>query len=416
MDLVPIDAKNLPIGRPLPCDLYNATGVLLARRGHVFYSDTERNQRCAGELKPHILRSASEAHRAAFLREVSPLLTSNAPLSRLVELADARAHDVHDHPAGLSEETRPTDIRSVDWIGIQQRLDVTLKAPSPETFARRISDLAATLVQAFSLHQDATIAALNYMAIRETRRYCSAHALQVALIAFVAARDVLRWDPNECQVLMLAALTMNISMAALQDTMAEQRSSPTDHQIAIIQQHTKASVDVLRQLGIRNELWLRTVFSHHDSVAGPLTGREAHERLARMLRRADVLCAKMSKRSSRKSMRTTDAMKAIYVDEDRKPNDDAGVALVRCLGLNPPGTLVRLENGETAIVLCRTTKSMPAPPVGVILTKDGMPKATLTLRSTEKFDTKIKISVPPDDIHMSVPLNVLVDAVLRASR
>jgi hypothetical protein len=44
------------------------------------------------------------------------------------------------------------------------------------------------------------------------------------------------------------------------------------------------------------------------------------------------------------------------VGRDDEQRDEVSLTLVRTIGLCPPGTLVRLDNGETALVLRRSDK------------------------------------------------------------
>ena len=73
-------------------------------------------------------------------------------------------------------------------------------------------------------------------------------------------------------------------------------------------------------------------------------------RLARLLQKSDVFLAKLSPRAARKGLPVAVALRESCLDASGR-TDAAGRALVHALGLYPPASVVRLANGETAVVI-----------------------------------------------------------------
>lgn len=61
--------------------------------------------------------------------------------------------------------------------------------------------------------------------------------------------------------------------------------------------------------------------------------------MARLIQRADLFGARIAPRVGREPMSATSAMKACYYDET-KAVDETGAALVKTLGIYPPGAWV----------------------------------------------------------------------------
>jgi hypothetical protein len=95
------------------------------------------------------------------------------------------------------------------------------------------------------------------------------------------------------------------------------------------------------------------------------------ERLARLLMRIDQFAARLSPRIARRAQAGAQAARAIFLDEQRQ-QDEAGAALIKAVGLYPPGTFVRLANGEEGMVVKRGT-SATEPLVAALLGKSGNP-------------------------------------------
>lgn len=74
--------------------------------------------------------------------------------------------------------------------------------------------------------------------------------------------------------------------------------------------------------------------------------------MARLIQRADIFGARMAPRAARWPMPVTAAMQASYYDEEHQV-DEAGAALVKTLGVYPPGAFVRLASQEVGVVIRR---------------------------------------------------------------
>lgn len=163
-----------------------------------------------------------------------------------------------------------------------------------------------------------------------------------------------------------AAMTMNIAMTELQDQMAELTGKPNAVQQAAVRNHATQGCLLLARLGVADELWLDVVTAHHEDVARPgeLHLMEPAKRLAHILRMIDRYAAMISPRKSRSGRTVTESLR-IVVTGPKGERDEVGHALVRAVGLCPPGTFVRLDNRETGVVLRRSEK--PNHPLVAIL-------------------------------------------------
>ena len=187
--------------------------------------------------------------------------------------------------------------------------------------------------------------------------YSASHALVCGTLCHIMAQE-LQLPPRERDSLVRAALTMNIAMTALQDVLAGQREKPTAAQQDAIRNHPQESQALLERLFITDNLWLDVVGQHHASISDrvPLASQEPHDRLTRILGTIDRYAAMISPRKSRAGRSATDSVRAI-VGHEVDQRDEVSYTLVRSVGLCPPGTFVRLDNGDTAIVLRRGEKA-----------------------------------------------------------
>jgi hypothetical protein len=295
--------------------------------------------------------------------------------------------------------------RPVDWPDLQMRLRLLLADPRGADWIARLRAVRDDILAGVERHPDHALMRLLHDASAEFREYSASHSLFVCVIVALSAPQVPGWDPAWADALTLAALTMNISIATLQDELARQIDKPDADQRARIDSHCPRSVAMLEALGVDDPDWLQAVKDHHDAPPGPVAGRSTGELLARLIRRADRYAARLSPRKSRPASSATAAAQAAFLDEGGLA-DEAGQALIKTLGLYPPGCWVRLQCGEVAMVLRRTAVGK-SPVVASLVSKAGMPFAVPALRNTKLPSFEVAGAVAPGKVNVRPNLDAL---------
>lgn len=230
-----------------------------------------------------------------------------------------------------------------------------------------------------------------FLCIRQEERrfslYPFRHSIRVATLAVLTARQ-LGWAPEKCASLGCAALTMNLSMLDLQATLAEQDTPPTKKQLEQIRAHPEATVALLRGAGVDDEVWLAAVLEHHERSEGGGYPRGHSEPCteARVIRAADVYMAKISAREKRPPMTPQVAMRQLF---QHSASDESTMAMIRTVGVHPPGSLVRLRSGEVGVVVRRASAG-PHPLVATLSDKNGRPIGETHRRDSAQADFSIE--------------------------
>ncbi len=342
MKLIALDIDSIQLGQPLPFVLRGADGKLLAQRGYVIRNRQELDVLLARGLRLCLdTEESGDSHRA-YLAQMQQMLLSQASLGQIASMKMSAAQEA----AGRA------DAGAADWAALQSRASQLLRTPGDGEFAQRLLTLHDELQRHCQDSPDATLLALIYLTGQETRMYSATHAMLVASVCMLVARETLRWSERQVARLGQAALSMNVAMTTLQDQLALQTDPLTAEQVDAIQDHAEHSEALLRRMGMVDPVWLEAVRHHHARTPGPLASRSEGQQMARLIQRADVFGARIAPRATRAPMVATAAMQASYYDEQRQV-DEAGAALVKTLGVYPPGTFVRLATQEVAVVLRR---------------------------------------------------------------
>ncbi|HEY4039969.1 MAG TPA: HD domain-containing phosphohydrolase [Burkholderiaceae bacterium] len=380
MKLAAIRADLLQVGTAIPFDVYNSTGRLLLRRGHVVESEQQLERLVqSGRYDPDSADGASQRAAAAAPRVVQefsrlPSQTARNRVSIFDRLTDA-AHALEDA--------------------------FSLRAPAPE-YEGMVRSAAAGVRESCTLDSDA---ALAHILIAGVPHYSLRHTINVAVLTSLLLSR-LNHDPAKAESTIAAALTMNLSIFDLQDTLVRQQEPLASEQRSALRLHAAESAKVLRSHSIQDPTWLNAVEQHHEArdgsgypagLKGPDICREAQ-----IVSVADRYCSLVSQRTYRPALSPRRAIKELHERAGNAIEPGLIGALIATVGLFPPGAYVRLANGETAIVVRRLLD--PKHPVVYALHQDTTaPYETPKKRLTASHrDYEITSDVKPEAVRVKI--------------
>lgn len=402
MNLITLNIDTIQLNQPLPFVLRGANGALLAQKGYVIGSRSELETLIKRGAQLCMDTEESEDSHRSYLSQLQRMLLSEQPLGEIATMKIQAETAPAERPA-------PADEGSLDWHELQLAATQLLQTPRPEDFRDRFMALHQTLDHQCQHSPDAALLALIYISAQETRMYSATHSMLVACVAMVVARTTLQWPTAQVRRTGYAALGMNLAMTELQDQLALQTEPLSSAQIAAIESHAERSAHMLQQLGLSDGVVLDAVRWHHHRTPGALAKKTPAQQIARLLQRADVFAARMAPRATRTPMPVTAAMQSCYYDEEQQV-DEAGAAIVKTLGIYPPGSFVRLASQEVGLVLRRGT-SATTPRVAVLLNRSGMPTGEAIRRDTAQPAWKIAGAVPQHDLRIAISLKRLLAMV-----
>ncbi len=397
MNLIPIEADSIRIGYPLPCDLVDKDGTLLAKKAFVIRSkdDVLHFANRNGGLFMDGLDA--EALHKSYLDQLQTMMRKDKSIG---EIADSKLQ-VDRAVKRTSEVTG-----RLDWRDLQAEAHLLLRDPHRETFSERLDHVHQVLTEEMHRNANGVLFALIHLSATETEMYSATHAMLVSVMCGLAAHEVLNWpDPVEV-LLRKAALTMNIGMTELQDRLTTQKKPPDAFQQSVIDHHAERSVELLRAQGVTDPTWLEAVASHHAQTPGALRSKTPAQRLARVIQRADMFAARLSPRLTRPPVTPAVAMQACYFDENKEV-DEAGAALIKAVGIYQPGSFVKLASEEVAVVVRRGSNTS-TPRVAVVLNRSGMPTVENAVRDTSHKDYRVLASVPHSEVKVQIKLDRLL--------
>jgi HD-GYP domain-containing protein (c-di-GMP phosphodiesterase class II) len=281
--------------------------------------------------------------------------------------------DLHELQSGRDKALQaPRAALPALWHEGLTRIDKALARSPGHAFATTLDDASVAVMGL--IERDPDLAIFQVLAhdagASADARYGVQRALHTAITSWLVGHR-LGWSPEALARAFKVALTMNLSMLALQGRLARQRQPLTDAQRAEIATHPMRSVELLMQAGIDDDDWLQAVARHHEHEdgSGYPTGRRDVGELASLVRRADVYTAKLASRSHRQALSAEQAGRQMFMHDRGHPMT---AALVKEFGLYPPGSYVRLVDGHTGVVVARGP-TLTTPIVACLSDEHGAP-------------------------------------------
>lgn len=325
------------MGQALPWTVYDSAGMLLVRKGYVVHNERQ--------------------------------------LERLYERG--RFYAAPEAVAEVEPEPMPEPAR-INPFAEYAKLLQDLEAALESVMARdaqaqvRLAELVGLLDRLCTSEPDACLALVHNATHEPTAHEQTLfHAI---LCRAIAAR--LELDTEKVARLLTAALTANIALIRHLDKLNSSTRGLSNPQREVIHKHPLLSAAAVEQAGLADPLLLQIIRQHHEQPDGRgypagLGGADILLE-ARVLALAERYTAMTSPRGYRKRYRADHALAEIISTSHREPSPRVAYALAKELTTYPPGVMVRLGGGETAVITHRPVAG-EAPVAQAIISPSGNP-------------------------------------------
>lgn len=224
--------------------------------------------------------------------------------------------------------------------------------------------------------------------IRQMDRYTFEHSVSVGVLMISFAKE-LGLERSVIQEIGVGALLHDIGKIKTPDNILNKPGKLTDDEFTIMRQHVVYSREVLEQTDGITPTALAVAAQHHERYDGSgyplkLKGDEISQ-FGQMAAIVDVYDAISADRCYRKGEEPTTVLRKLLEWSKFHFNEALVHQFIRCVGIYPVGTLVRLESGRLAIVLEPGEKGPLYPTVRVV------------------YDTNKRKFITPRDIDLSNP-------------
>jgi putative nucleotidyltransferase with HDIG domain len=212
--------------------------------------------------------------------------------------------------------------------------------------------------------------------LRDHDTYTYRHSVNLAAMSMVFGH-FLGLRRNQLEILGMAGLYHDIGKAQVPESILNKPGKLTPEEYALMRSHCAEGFEIVRRApGIRPEV-AECVRDHHErkNGTGYPDGKRGHELsiYSRIIGLTDVYDALTSERCYRRGFPPHQAMRTLYASRDADFFAADVERFIKCLGIYPVSSLVRLSDGRVGVV-CEGNRQQPLrPKVKLVLSAELAP-------------------------------------------
>lgn len=215
---------------------------------------------------------------------------------------------------------------------------------------------------------------VNMLDIKNFDDYTYEHSVNVAVYSIILGKS-LNYNVRELNKLGVGAILHDIGKILIPPEILFKEGKLNDEEYQIVKDHSELGYDYIKDAREISPVSKAAILSHHERLDGSgyprrKKGEELHD-FAKIVAITDVYDALTSDRTYRKRWPVHEAISYIMSNSDQKFDNYFVDKFVRNLAIYPNGTMVRLSNGQKAIVKEQNSNYPTRPILRVVEDADG---------------------------------------------
>ncbi|GAB6042914.1 HD-GYP domain-containing protein [Endothiovibrio diazotrophicus] len=348
-------------------------GVIAGHGIHEVYIDTHKGS-------DDLDATPSEVVREELQHELDEVLAASHPEPVAATTSPREERDI---AATISREA------AVLITGIMQ--DVRL---GKQVEVERVTPVVDRMVSSIFRNHDAM---LSLQRVRTRDQYTFEHSVSVAVLLVTFAKE-LGLPRETIQEIGLGAMLHDIGKIKVPDAILNKPGKLTDDEFTVMRKHVIYGAEIISESSGISPTAAAVLAQHHERYDGTgyprgLAG-EKITRYGQMAAIVDVYDAITADRCYHKGQEPTAVLRKLLEWSQHHFNPTLVHQFIRCVGIYPVGTLVRMESDRLAVVVAAGEKGPLYPTVRAV------------------YDARQKGFIPPVDINLSNPTHTGEDRIV----
>jgi len=271
-------------------------------------------------------------------------------------------------PVPVEEEIlRAKAIREEALLTVQRAMN-DIKAGNQidrETVAHTVDDILVSILRNKN-------ALAGFRMLRKADDYLFTHSINVCTL-MVSFGKFLGFDSQLLREIGIGALLHDIGTMKIPPAILNKKSALSEEEFSEVKKHVGYGRRILEETEGVTETSIITAYHHHERLDGSgypdgLKGDKISY-AGQAIAIVDVYDALTTKKCYRRKIPPTQALEMIYEWSGKQFNRELVQKFIRCIGIYPVGSLVRLENGLIGVVVSHSEANLLQPVVRVIYNK-----------------------------------------------
>lgn len=259
---------------------------------------------------------------------------------------------------------------------------------SPAKAVETATEVAVEMADAFVGDENPYIHLMGEAIADENAYY---HALNVMVMALILARFV-KVDWALIKDVALGALLHDVGKAQIPSQVLLKDDRLTTAELGLLHMHPQYGIKMLQSVSGIPRTVLEIIFFHHETLDGSGYPKGLHEdkihQAVRIVTIANAYDNHCNQRQASQCKTPSEALSFMFKNELTRYDRNLLSAFIKCLGIYPPGTVVKLASGRVGIVMSVDGNDLLHP--NLMLYDPKIPKADAPIMNL-KTDLEDKI-------------------------
>ena len=264
----------------------------------------------------------------------------------------------------------------------------------PEESYKSAEQLTQQMLDSMLAEKDIAIHLMNDKIAGEEAYY---HSLNVAILSMMLAKE-LQFAPEDIKTIGMGCLFHDIGKVELPDRIVNARHELSRSEQNLFQQHCAYGYRIGEKLGLPKGA-LDIILQHHECADG--SGYPMHvttEKISLLSRIVGIVNAydnHLNRPNPTDSLSPYDALVLMFAHQRKLFDPSALNIFIRCMGVYPPGTVVKLNDGSYGMVVS-VNSGKPLRPTILIYDPSVPRNEAIIIDLSGEAELEVKSSIKPD--------------------
>lgn len=270
----------------------------------------------------------------------------------------------------------------------------------PQESVKVATDLVAKMADSLLIDKDLAIHAMNDKVAGEDVYF---HSLNVSVLAMMLAKEMGLQRP-EIGLVGLGALFHDIGKTRVPDKILRKQDPLTPAELNFLAEHPKYGEEIARSMKLPPPV-IEIILHHHENMDGSGYPDRLDEhsipRLTRIVAIANTFDNLCNQANPARSLTPYEAVSLMFAKQRKLFDPTALSVFIHCMGIYPPGTVVRLSDDIWGMVVS-VNVHQPLKPVILIYDPEVPKEEAILLNLEEEPDFKITRTCRPSELPREV--------------
>jgi len=270
----------------------------------------------------------------------------------------------------------------------------------PDEAYKSADQLTQQMLDSMLAEKDIAIHLMNDKIAGEETYY---HSLNVCILSMMVAKE-LQFQPEDIKTLGMGCLFHDIGKVEIPDRIVNARHELSKSEQNLYQQHCAYGYKIGEKIGLPKGA-LDIILQHHEYADG--SGYPMHVSTEKISLLSRVVCIvnaydnHLNRPNPADSLSPYDALVLMFAHQRKLFDAPALNIFIRCMGVYPPGTVVRLNDGAYGMVVS-VNSGKPLRPT-ILLYDPSVPKnEAIIIDLSSESELEVKASIKPDQLPQEI--------------